>query len=364
MLVRVTRRRPELATRLALGATRWAMLRQIMMEPLLLVFAGGAAGLAAALGTLDLLQKLLPADMLPVGGLKIDGSVLAFALAALLCTGLLIGILPALEASRVNFHSSIGASAARTVASAGKRRTRQTLIAAEVTLTVVLLAGAGLLIRTLIYLETLPPGFDPNNVMTAQLSLDDAHYQDSASFQKLLQQSVASMRSIPGVESAAVGLSLPYERGLNTGVTIADGAEAGQRFMTSAVYVTPEYFHVLRIPLLAGRTFTDSDTAESRPVAIVNASFAVKYLGTINAVGRHIQRGAEVVGVVADVTKRPGLTGSVPLASEVTMYTPATQAKQEGVNLAHTWFQPSCQDEWPHQWFACVHATGPGFSRS
>jgi predicted permease len=341
MLVRVTRRRPELATRLALGATRWAILRQIMMEPLILVLAGGAAGLAAAMATLDLLRKLIPVDMLPVGGLKIDGGVLGFALAASVCTGLLIGILPALEASRVNFRASLGASAWRSVASAGKRRTRQALIAAEISLTVVLLAGAGLLIRTLIYLETLPPGFDPNNVMTAQLSLDDARYHDSASFQKLLQQSVSAMRRIPSVESAAVGLSLPYERGLNTGVTIADGAETGKTHMTSAVYVTPEYFHVLRIPLLAGRTFTESDTAESQPVAIVNASFAIKYLGTINAVGRHIQRGAEVVGVVADVTKRPGLNGSVPLASEVTMYTPATQAKQEGVNLAHTWFQPS-----------------------
>jgi predicted permease len=267
--------------------------------------------------------------------------VLGFALAASVCTGLLIGVLPALEASRINFHSSVGASAWRSVAYAGKRRTRQALIAAEVTLTVVLLAGAGLLIRTLVYLETLPPGFDPNNVMTAQLSLDDTRYHDPASFRELLQQSVAAMRRIPGVESAAVGLSLPYERGLNNGITIADGAETGKRHMTSALYVTPEYFHVLGIPLLAGRTFAESDTPESHPVAIVNASFALEYLGTINAVGRHLQPGMEIVGVVADVTKRQGLKGSVPLATEVTMYVPATQVKQEAVNLAHTWFQPS-----------------------
>ncbi|HEV2990973.1 MAG TPA: ABC transporter permease [Candidatus Angelobacter sp.] len=341
MLVRVSRRRAELCTRLALGATRWAILRQIIMEPLLLICAGGAAGLGAAFATLGLLQRVLPADILPAGGLRIDGGVLVFAVAASVCTGLLIGVLPALEASRVQFQSTVGAGAGRSIASAGRRRTRQALIAVEVTLTVVLLAGAGLLIRTLVYLETLPPGFDPGNVMAAQLSLDDARYRDAAAFQNLLQQSVESMRRIPGVESAAVGLSLPYERGLNTGVTIADGAQTGQRHMTSSVYVTPEYFRVLRIPLLAGRTFGESDTAESQRVVIVNASFAIKYLGAIDAVGRQLQSGAEVVGVVADVTKRPGFTGPVPLASEATMYTPATQAKQEGVNLAHTWFQPS-----------------------
>jgi macrolide transport system ATP-binding/permease protein len=138
------------------------------------------------------------------------------------------------------------------------------LIACEVALTVVLLAGSGLLIRSLVHLETLPPGFDPHGVLTAKASLDQADYQDPARFYADAE-SVAAMKRIPGVTSAAVGLSLPYERGLNSGIQVKDGKQAGRHFMTSEVYVTPGYFETLGIQLRDGRAFTGAIRRQVSP---------------------------------------------------------------------------------------------------
>jgi predicted permease len=343
MLVRVMRRSGELATRLALGATKASIFRQLMMEPALLAFGGGLLGLGLAASTVNLFARFIPPDILPIGGLGIDNGVLVFALLATLATTILIGILPALEVRRADIRPSLAAAATRTGAHGGNSRIRQTLIAGEVMLTVVLLACAGLLVRTLVHLQTLPPGFDATNVMSAQVSLDDARYHDAESFQRLLQQSIAAMKQIPGVESSAVGLNLPFERGLNDGFRLADGSEDKEGHMASSAYVTPEYFHVLRIPLLFGRTFSDNDTSSSQRVAIVNESFARKFMGKTDVVGRHIRSGADpllIIGVVGDVTKKPGLI-SAPLSSEWTYYIPAAQVDQKFLGLLHTWFQPS-----------------------
>jgi predicted permease len=343
MLVRVMRRSGELATRLALGATKASIFRQLMMEPAILALTGGFLGLGLAVSSVGLFARFIPADIMPMGGLAIDGRVLGFALLATLVTSMLIGILPALEIRRANLRPSMAAASSRAATGAGRSRTRQGLIAAEVMLTVVLLASAGLLVRTLVHLQTLPPGFDANNVMAAQVSLDDARYHDSESFQRLLRQSIAAMKGIPGVESGAVGLNLPFERGLNDGFRLADGQGSEEGHMASSAYVTPEYFHVLRIPLLFGRTFTEGDTSNSQLVAIVNESFARKFMGRTDVVGRHIRSGNStcvIVGVVGDVTKRPGLVAA-PLSSEVTYYIPAAQVEGPFVALLHTWFQPS-----------------------
>jgi predicted permease len=342
MLVRVMRRRGELITRLALGATKASLFRQLMMEPAILAFGGGLLGLIVAASGMDLFGRLIPPDFLPIGGLAVDGCVFFFALLMSFATTLFIGILPALEIRGTEIRPVMGASTSRSAT--GRSRIRQALIAGEVMLTVVLLASAGLLVRTLLHLQTLPPGFDASNVMAAQASLDDARYHQHESFQRLLQQSLARMRNIPGVASAAVGLNLPFERGLNNGFHVVDGPQKGADQMTSSDYVTPEYFRVLRIPLLAGREFSESDTASSQPVAIVNDSFARKFMGTTNVLGLHIGSDKSIytiVGVVGDVTKRPGLFVSAPLSTEVTYYIPAAQAEQPLLNLVHVWFQPS-----------------------
>jgi predicted permease len=222
-----------------------------------------------------------------------------------------------------------------------KLRLRQCLIAGEVALSLVLLAGAGLLIRTLIHLENLPQGFNPEGIMTGKASLDDARFHDSAAFAKLLDESTTAMLRIPGVKNAAVGLSLPYERALNDGVTFGDGKQAGQRVMTGEVYVTPEYFATLEMPLLSGRYFTDSDGPNTQPVAIVNRTFARKFYGDANPVGHTINKSVVIVGVVADVPVAPGLDSTAPLDSEQMVYIPAKQFSGKLLGLVHVWFQPS-----------------------
>ena len=341
-LVRVSRRVPEIATRLSLGATRWAVLRQLWAESVVLAIIGAALGLAVARGILSALPGFLPDEMIPLGGLATDVRVLAFTFAASLFTSLLFGGLPALQTRRVDLRSSM-AVGSRGVAR-GSSRLRQSLIAGQIALTVVLVAGAGLLVRSLIYLETLPPGFDATNVMTAKLSLDDARYHDAAAFHNLLDRSLAAMHQIPGVEHAAVGLSVPYERGLNDGVKAVDGKVAGKEWGASTAYITPEYFRALRIPLLAGRGISESDTPTSLPVAVVNVDFAREFFNDPNPVGLHIQNSKRVytiVGVCANVAKRPGMGGDAPMATEAVFYLPATQVDQGLVNVAHLWFQPS-----------------------
>ena len=347
-LVRAQRRSGELATRLALGATRWQLARQLWTENLLLALIGGAAGLAVAQGALLAMERLIPEGLLPLTQFSLDGRVLLFTLAASLLSSLLFGMLPALELNRVDLRTAMTTSASRGASASGHRRTRTMLIAVEIALTVVLVSASGLLLRSLIYLETLPPGFDATNVMTAHASLDDARYQNAAAVQHLFTTSIAAMRRIPGVENAAVGLSLPYERGLNDFVHIADGKQAGQGHVASVIYVTPGYFDVLRMRLLAGRDFGASDTAQSQPVAIVNASYARRYLETTNPVGRHLgsakedmAAGTAIVGEVGDVVKTPGFSGDAPLATEPTIYVPTAQVPSSLLSMVHVWFQPS-----------------------
>jgi predicted permease len=359
MLVRVVRRTGELATRLALGATRASIWRQLMMEPLLLALAGGGMGIAMAVAGLHLFAGMLPPQLMPVGGLGIDGRVLTFSVVASFFTCFFIGVLPAVELRGMKLHPSMARNSQRSGGSSSRRRTRQVLIAGEVMLTVVLLASAGLLVRTLVHLQTLPPGFDSSNVLSAQISLDDARYHDPVAFEMLLQHSLEAMKRIPGVESAAVALSLPFERGLNSGFRLVDGVTNDTGHMTSAAYITPEFFRVLRVPILSGRAFTGSDTAESEPVAIVNTSFALEFFKTTDVIGRHIRSGKEIrriVGVVGDVTKRPGLMQSTPLSTEVTYYFPATQSDKGLLALVHVWFQPS--------WVVRTHGPVQGLSEA
>src|SRR5271166_320014 len=247
-LVRVLRRTPEVATRLALGASRWQIQKQLWIENLLPAFVGGMAGVAVGFVTLRGLLLLLPEHFLPVASVPLDGRVLAFTLLLSLLSSVLFGMLPALTTRKLDLRSAIGN---RNATSGDHLGLRQALIAGEIALTLVLLASSGLLIRSLIHLQTLPPGFNPDGVMTARLSLDDARYHDAAAFGKLLNESTAAMRRIPGVQQAAVGLSLPYERALNEGgITISDGKEAGQHAMADAIYITPDYFAALQIPVL------------------------------------------------------------------------------------------------------------------
>ena len=337
-LVRMLRRRAEVATRMALGASRWQIQRQLWVENLLLALAGGAAGVAAGFAALRGLLALLPEHFLPVAEVSLDGRVLGFTLLVSLLTSVLFGMLPTLAMRGFDLRSAL---ASRAVSGGERLRLRQALIAGEVALTVVLLAGAGLLVRTLIHLQTLPAGFNAAGVMTARVSLDDARYHDAAAFRKLLDESTQAMRQIPGVKDVAVGLSLPYERALNSGVTLSDGKEAGQQVISSETYVTPDYFAALQIPVLAGRSFTSADGPDTQQVAIVNETFARKFFHGSNPVGRYVDKDTRIVGVVGDVAIAPGIDPTAPVMSEEGMYVPAAQMGAKQLALLHIWFQPS-----------------------
>lgn len=346
-LVRMLRRTPEVATRLALGASPWQIQKQFWIENLLLAVLGGAVGFGVGFVALRGLLLLLPKHYLPVAAVSLDGRVLAFTLALSVLTSILFGMLPALTTRKVDLRSSM---AGRSGTRAASPRLRQALTAAEVALTVVLLAASGLLIRTLIHLETLPPGFNPNGIMVAKASLDDARYHDPGTFRKLLDESTAAMRQIPGVRNAAVGLSLPYERALNDAVTFNDGKEAGKQDGTDVVYVSPGYFDTLQMPLLAGRFFIDADGPTTQHVAVVNRSFARKFYDGANPVGHYINKDTLIVGEVADVSVSSGLyQDAAPLMSEQAMYIPASQVNAGYLSLVHVWFQP----DW------IVRAAGP-----
>ena len=337
-LVRMLRRTPEVATRLALGASRWQIQKQFWVETLLLAFVGGIAGIAVGFVTLRGLLQLLPEHFFPVAAVPLDARVLAFTVLISLLTSVLFGMIPALTGLRYDLRSAI---VNRSTGGANQLGLRQALIAGEVALTVVLLASSGLLIRTLVHLQTLPPGFDSTGVMTAKASLDDARFHDSAAFRKLLHASIAAMRQIPGVQHAAVGLSLPYERTLNSGVTLSDGKESGQQVMTGEAYITPDYFGALQIPILMGRAFTDADGPNSQRVAIVNQTFVRKFFHGASPLGHYVDKDKMLVGVVEDVAIEPGLDPTAPLSAEELMYIPATQVDAPSLSLLHVWFQPS-----------------------
>ena len=345
MLVRTLRRTPEVATRLALGASRWQIQKQFWVENLLFALAGGAAGVAVGFVALRALLLLLPEHFLPVANVPLDSHVLAFAILISLLTSVLFGMFPAFATRKLDLRSAIASRAT----GGDPLRTRQALIVSEVALTVVLLGASGLLIRTLIHLQTLPSGFNPNGVMTARASLDDARYHDPAAFRKLLSESLSAMRQLPGTQNTAVGLSLPYERTLIDGGTISDGKEAGTQIQMDKLYITPEYFAALQIPVLAGRTFTEGDGPDTQPVAIVNQTFVHKLFRGENPVGRHLDGKTLIVGVVGDVAIPPGLDAAAPLTGEETIYIPAAQVDAKLLAIVHIWYQPS--------WI--VRTTGP-----
>jgi predicted permease len=353
LLARAASRTREMATRLALGGGREAIIRQSLVESLVLAVAGGIAGLVVGYAGIAELSRLVENQIPAVAAIRLDGRVLAVTAALALVTAILAGVFPAFEASGVDIRASLTEGGARGIAGARKRWTRKVLVSGEIALAVMLLIGAGLLIRTLTHLYRLRPGFDPANVITASFSLQDARYSTSESMNRLYDSGLARIRELPGVDSAAVGLRLPYERHLNTGFRRIDGPQASDQFLiTDLCYVTPDYFKTLRIPLEQGREFRDTDNATSTKVVIVNQAFVKKYLSKQESVGRHLKldgEGREIVGVIGDVQQTPGWDQTAPLQPTPTAYILASQVSSQLLTLVHTWFSPS--------WI--VRASGP-----
>jgi predicted permease len=346
LLARGAMRGREIATRLALGSGRSAVIRQLLAESAVLAVAGGALGLGVGWAVLEGL-KSLGTHVFPLGyPVQLDLRVLAVTLAVALVTSVVFGLVPALQASRVDVQAALAEAGTRGVAR-GAGRGRRVLVAGEVALGVILLTGAGLLVRSFVHLRSLNPGFDPSHVTTATLSLQDARYQDAARIQALFADSLERLRRQPGVEFAGVALGLPYTRLLNMGFGRVEGAtDEDKGGMANVSYVTPGYFEALRVPVRSGRIFTDADQASSQPVAIVNEQFASRFYKGREIRGLHIRVAGgvrEVVGVIgnARVTSSGLGADTGPLPEAAIVYIPAAQTASGFFKGVHIWFSPS-----------------------
>jgi predicted permease len=348
LIARSGQRTREIATRMALGSGRAAVIRQLLVESAVLALAGGAAGLAVGWLALAVLKDL-GAEIFSYLGYPVvlDARVLALTMLLALGTSVIFGLAPAMHASRVDVQGTLAESGTRAVAGGRSRWPRRLLVVVEVALGVVLLVGAGLLVRTFVYLRGLEPGFDPRSVTAATISLQDKRYEDPARIRRLFDDTLASIRRQPGVEAAGITLGLPYTRLLNMGFGRVEGAtEDDKGGMTNLSYVTPGYLEALRIPLRKGRLFTDADRADGPPVAIVNERFVERHYKGQNVVGLHIRIAGgqrEIVGVVGTArATASGLAGDgQPIIDPFVVYVPASQVSAASFRQWHVWFSPS-----------------------
>ena len=341
LLARSRRRGAEIATRMAVGGSRGRIVRQLVTESLVLALAGCAVGLAAGSFALDGLKRLGASEFELWNPIALDWRVLLAMVVLAVATAVVFGLAPAVVASRIDIRSVL-VEGGRGMAGGRGHWARAALVVGEVALSLTLLVSAGLLVRSLSYLRGLNPGFDSRNVIAAEASLQDKRYESAEAVNRLFQSTLDGIRRLPGVESAAVALTLPYERPLNNGFRTLDGQDR-ESHMAEWVYTTPGYFAAMRIPILRGREFQNNDTAANSRVLVVSQSFAARYFGG-DAIGRHIACGrasCEVVGVAGDVVQHSGLTAEQgPISVEPTVYLPAGQTNDGFIKMVHTWFSP------------------------
>jgi putative ABC transport system permease protein len=342
MLTRASARSREVAVRAVLGAGRWRLVRQLLAESVILALLGGAAGLLLAAWGVDVMTRFIPADVgggiLSVSRPHVDGSVLLFVLTVSVLTGILFGLAPAIAVTRSDLAE--GLKEAAPAASAGLRRgwLRGALAVAEISLALVLLIGAGLLIKSFYRVLSVDPGFAPERVLTINLSLTDSRYptprQKTAFFTDVLRR----VETLPGVRSAALADSLPLtpyrvRMIIHSQVVAPDAALPSTSIvMMSRLTVSPGYFYTLGIPVLKGRTFTDRDNEQSQRVAVVNESLARHLWPKEDPIGKQLplpDQKLTVVGVVGD-TRHEGLSQDV----ESEIYVPYLQQTDNSMQLA------------------------------
>ncbi len=344
-IARSLARRPEIATRQALGGGNGAILRQMVVENLALGVMGGAAGLGLAYVGIDGLEALVQTHFDTWQTISLDARALAAAFGLTLLATLLFGLAPILQVRKFDVRGVL-AGGARTVMGGGAHRLRKALLVGEVALVTALLFGAGLLVRSYGYLDRLDPGFDAQGVLTMQLSMDDARYSSSAEVNRFIDETLTGIQRLPGVASAAVALTLPYERPLNMPFKIVgvDDPEGMYR-ITNLVYVTPDFFETLGVPLLRGRNLEPADGPNAPRVVVANQAFAAANLADGPAIGSRLTFGGEefeLVGIAGNIQQAAGGWGSSePIWKSPTLYIPATQAGDGFFQGIHIWFSPS-----------------------
>jgi len=323
LLARAAARQREVAVRLALGAPRRRLIRQMLTESLLISLLGGGLGALLAEVGVKALVALLPAGFPRAHDIHINAWVFAFTFLVSIATGVLFGLAPALQASRTDPKRGLYEGGRTSTASVRQRGIRNALVVSEVSLACVLLIGAGLMLRSFLNQLNLNPGFQKDHVLTATLSLPQAEYKTDAAVAHFYDRLMAGLGSLPGVESAGGGSDLPwtgYDE--NAGGFTIEGKKPPphQEFHARYHVATPDYFRALGIPLARGRFFAQSDTQDAPAVLVVNQAMAARYWPNENAVGRRItffdtpkdKDWMTVVGVVGDVKDKPDSAGAEP----------------------------------------------------
>src|SRR4029077_2056078 len=309
LLSRAVTREPEIAVRIAAGASRARLIRQLLIESVTLASAGGAIGFAGAFWAVSAINHALPPNTLAVPEVHLDATVLLFAVAATVVTGLLFGLAPAWRMTRLDINDVLKQSG-RGSSGGMRSRLRNGLAAAEGALATVLLIGAGLLIKSLGNLERAHLGFDSRGLITFQIALPTSKYPLAAQAPQFYRALLDSFRAPVGVRAAAVSSGIPFGAGsLSTSPVIAQGSvlPPGTPAALDWRMGSGSYFQTMSIPLVRGRTFTDADGPGSPPVAIVSRDTAKKLWGVADPIGRSFYRAADsktvftVVGVVGDV---------------------------------------------------------------
>ena len=317
-LTRGVAREREVSIRASLGASRWRLIRQFLTENVLLSLCGGVLGIGIGYATMRYLNTLVPPNTLPREVVvNMDGRVLLFALALSALTGLVFGMAPALQATNPDLGNSMKEGGRGSTSGAARRRVRDVLVVAEVSLAFVLLVGSGLMMRSFFRLVSVDPGFDSTNILTMSLPTSDKQYPDTAQLNNYFHEIRAAVEAIPGVRETAVTCALPLQGscyGMPMQVASRPMVDRANRQGGFFKIVSPSYFHALGIKLLKGRALSDHDTKGAPPSLVINDRLAHRYFPNENPIGQRIliqeiipgktQLGPEiaweVVGVIAD----------------------------------------------------------------
>jgi predicted permease len=327
LLARALAREREIAVRTALGASRARLVQQLLFETMVLALAGGAAGLGVAKLGIGLIVKVLGQQLPQSIGISLDAEVLGFTLALSVFTGILAGLMPAWKLSKANVNETLkqGGRSGDT----GGNRTRSVLVVCEVALSLVLLAGAGLMIRSLWNLRGANPGFDSNNLLTMAVPMADNRYKTPAENINFWNQVLERVRALPGVESAGTADDLPLQGGSHQPIAIEGRpvAPMAEQPEVDVRVISTEYLKAMRIPVLRGRDFNNNDVVGRQDVILISEAMAKQFWPGENAVGKRLTltffpgRVREIVGVVGNV-KLDGLDQTDPNAI---IYTPLAQ---------------------------------------
>jgi predicted permease len=337
LLARASARKREFATRAALGAGRGQIVRQLLVESLTLSLTGGLIGLALGFAGVRLLLRMNSGDIPRIGqngaGITLDLNILLFTLGISILTGLLFGLVPALSASRGNLAAALNENGSHASIGVRSGKLRSVLVIAEMTLTVVLVVGAALLIRTFMNLQAVDPGFTMHNVISMSMSVSGERFQKTGPVAQVIQEGTDRLHSVPGIIDAGVSNCLPMAGGFGMGFDVVGRPRGGAISSGGAGFcsISYGYFNTLEIPLLRGRSFTNQDKAGAPGVAIINQAMARHYWPNGDPLKDRILIGAgagpafaedsrQIVGIVGDTHDRGPNTDPTPM-----MYIPLAQ---------------------------------------